>query len=327
MGESPGVLYNRQIPMGDDMRDVVIVGGGLSGLAAAYELERLGVAYTLIEVKARLGGSIISRRQGGFVLDGGACVFPAADRSFLDELGLRDALFTFQDGQAAAFRDGTQSLVDALARPLRGEILLRMAVSSLGRDGAAFGVCLENGLLLNARALIVAAPARYAAHMLHALQAEIGLRLLDYGYDTISRVSLGYRRDQITDPDRRLRDMGLPFYHEIEHPSRAPAGSVLVHVGVRFPLPQTTPPALIAAVQKQFDWPENPLVSWVTYWPEADPIPPHTPGFREQMAALKSLLPKRIALVGSDYDGVNLGQRVAAGRAAARQIAAELKTP
>ncbi|GIL12627.1 MAG: hypothetical protein BroJett038_13470 [Chloroflexota bacterium] len=306
------------------MRDVVIIGGGLSGLAAAHELERLNITYTLIEVKARLGGSIISRRQNGFVLDGGACVFPAGNWSFLDDLGLREAQFTFQDGRLAAFQNGTQSLVDALARPLRGEILLRMAVSSLGVDGAFFGVCLENGLLLNTRALIVAVPARYAEHMFRALQPEVSLRLLDYDYDTITRVSLGCRREQIGAPGRRLWDMGLPFYYEIEHSCRAPAGCVLVHAGVRFALPQTTPQAVIAALQTQLDWPDNPLVSWVTYWPEADPLPPHTPGFRDRMAALRRLLPERVALVGSDYDGLGLNERVAAGRSAARQIAAGL---
>ena len=36
------------------MRDVVVIGGGLSGLAACYELERCGAAYTVIEVKAAL---------------------------------------------------------------------------------------------------------------------------------------------------------------------------------------------------------------------------------------------------------------------------------
>ena len=35
------------------MRDVVVIGGGLSGLAACYELEKCGAAYTVIEVKRR----------------------------------------------------------------------------------------------------------------------------------------------------------------------------------------------------------------------------------------------------------------------------------
>lgn len=48
------------------MRDVVIIGGGLSGLAAAYELEKHNVDYTLIEVKRELGGSIRTLKKDDF---------------------------------------------------------------------------------------------------------------------------------------------------------------------------------------------------------------------------------------------------------------------
>lgn len=307
---------------------VIVVGGGLAGLAAAHELERLKLAYTLIEVKGRLGGSIISRQQDGFVLDGGAMAFPrAADWSFLADIGLSDeALFTFSGGRRAAFRDGTQTVIDALARPLTGEILRRMAVSSVGRAENHFALCLENGLLLDARAVIVAAPARYAGHLFRTLQPQVSLRLLDYGYDTITRVSLGCRREDIDKLGRRLWDMGLPFYYEVEHPSRVPPGGALVHVGVRFPLPRATPDEIIAALRTQFGWSRPPLTSWVTYWPEADPLPPHMRGFRRDMAALMRLLPEGVALAGSDYNGLGLAERIAGGRQAARRAAAWLET-
>lgn len=308
------------------MRDVIIIGGGLSGLAAANELERRGVPYTLIEVKARLGGSLSSQRQAGFVLDGGALAFPAADDwSWLPELGLADALFTLPGGSRVAFQDGAQTVIDALARPLTGDMMRRMAVSSLGRQGDHFAVCLENGLLLTARALIVAAPARYVEHMFRTLQPDVSLRLLDYAYDTITRVSLGYRRADISDVGRRVWDMALPVYHEIEHPSRVPSGGVLLHLGVRYPLPRTTPETLIAALQTELGWPPMPLAAGVTYWPEADPLPPRLPGFADTMAALRRLLPDGVALVGSDYNGLGLDARIAAGRAAGQQTAAFLR--
>ncbi|MBI5668919.1 MAG: FAD-dependent oxidoreductase [Chloroflexi bacterium] len=307
------------------MRDVIIIGGGLSGLAAAVELDNLRIAYTLVEVKARLGGSISSRQQDGFIMDGGASVFPAAaDWSFLPELGLNDALFEL-DSRRVAFKDGTQALTDALVRRLKGDLMLRMAVSSLGRSGESYAVCLENGLMLTARTLIVAAPARYAGHMFRTLQPDISLRLWDYGYDTITRVSLGFRRADVPLIERRIWDMGLPFFYELEHPSRVPPESTLFHIGVRYPLPRTTPEALIATLQTELEWPKPPLVSWVTYWPEADPIPPHTAAFREDMAALMRLLPDGMALIGSDYNGLGLGERFAAGVAAARQMAAFLR--
>jgi hypothetical protein len=127
--------------------DVIILGGGLTGLAAAWELERLGVDYALIEVKRRLGGSIYTERRDGFVLDGGAFISEKyGEWGFLAELGLGDSLIhmgVYRDGELVAFRHGTQSLVDALATKITHPIYYRMAGSSIGMiEGGRCGVCL-----------------------------------------------------------------------------------------------------------------------------------------------------------------------------------------
>ena len=44
---------------------VIIIGGGLSGLYAAYLLEQKGIDYLLLEARARLGGRILSSKQMG----------------------------------------------------------------------------------------------------------------------------------------------------------------------------------------------------------------------------------------------------------------------
>ena len=41
--------------------DIVIIGGGISGLHTAYQLEKLGLSYVLVEARERLGGRILSR--------------------------------------------------------------------------------------------------------------------------------------------------------------------------------------------------------------------------------------------------------------------------
>jgi len=53
------------------MTGVVIVGGGIAGLAAAYELTRRGVPFVLLEAGARLGGVVLSEPVDGYVLDAG----------------------------------------------------------------------------------------------------------------------------------------------------------------------------------------------------------------------------------------------------------------
>src|SRR5580704_18477831 len=51
--------------------DVVIVGGGIAGLATAYELHRRGVSFTLLERGRRPGGVIFSEEVDGFTIDAG----------------------------------------------------------------------------------------------------------------------------------------------------------------------------------------------------------------------------------------------------------------
>jgi oxygen-dependent protoporphyrinogen oxidase len=50
---------------------VAIVGGGISGLAAAYELTRLGVSFVLIERAPQCGGVVVTERIGGYTIDAG----------------------------------------------------------------------------------------------------------------------------------------------------------------------------------------------------------------------------------------------------------------
>ena len=50
---------------------VVIVGGGMSGLAAAYELARQNVPFVLLEASPTPGGVVKTERIDGFVIDAG----------------------------------------------------------------------------------------------------------------------------------------------------------------------------------------------------------------------------------------------------------------
>ncbi|HVZ22917.1 MAG TPA: protoporphyrinogen oxidase [Vicinamibacterales bacterium] len=51
--------------------DVVIVGGGIAGLSAAFELQKRGRSFVVLERAARTGGVIVSEQVGDFVIDGG----------------------------------------------------------------------------------------------------------------------------------------------------------------------------------------------------------------------------------------------------------------
>jgi len=51
--------------------DVAIVGGGIAGLATAYELHRHGISFLVLERAPRAGGVVLSEEIDGFVIDAG----------------------------------------------------------------------------------------------------------------------------------------------------------------------------------------------------------------------------------------------------------------
>ena len=73
------------------MPDVVVVGSGIAGLAAAYELSRQGVTCVVLERATRPGGVILSEEVDGFTIDGGPdslLVQKPAGIALCEELGL-----------------------------------------------------------------------------------------------------------------------------------------------------------------------------------------------------------------------------------------------
>jgi len=52
-------------------RPIAIVGGGIAGLSAAWELQKRGVPWVLLEAGPRVGGVIRTEEKDGFLLEGG----------------------------------------------------------------------------------------------------------------------------------------------------------------------------------------------------------------------------------------------------------------
>jgi protoporphyrinogen/coproporphyrinogen III oxidase len=77
--------------------DVAIIGGGIAGLATAYELSRRRRSFVVLEQAARAGGVIVSEEVGGFTLDGGPdslLIQKPAAIALCEELGLGGRLVT-----------------------------------------------------------------------------------------------------------------------------------------------------------------------------------------------------------------------------------------
>ncbi len=108
------------------MRRIAIVGGGVSGLAAAYYLSRRGIPCKLFESRSRLGGLVRTDRAHGCLVEGGPDSWLAEKRwmrDFVEELGLgrqvigsndkRRRTFVARKGRLVAMPDSMRMLAPA----------------------------------------------------------------------------------------------------------------------------------------------------------------------------------------------------------------------
>ncbi|MGI8939249.1 MAG: flavin monoamine oxidase family protein [Iamia sp.] len=95
--------------MADPVLDVVVVGAGLAGLAAARDLRRAGRSAAVVEARDRVGGRVVNHRfaDGTEVEIGGQWVGPTQDRvlALSAEVGA-DTFPTYDTGDLLTVRDG-----------------------------------------------------------------------------------------------------------------------------------------------------------------------------------------------------------------------------
>ena len=110
---------------------VAIIGGGISGLSAAYYLARAGAISTILESRPRLGGVIQTERVEGCTIEAGPDSFLSAKPAALEllrELGLGDEVIGSNDhlrvtcvrrgGRLVPLPDGLMMMVPTKIMPL-----------------------------------------------------------------------------------------------------------------------------------------------------------------------------------------------------------------
>jgi len=211
---------------------IAVVGAGISGLAAAWEVTRGGGEPVVLESERHAGGVIVTERRDGFVVEGGPDGFLAAEPELqhlatevgiagrlVDQVARGSFLWTGQrleplpEGRAAAllgitgiaqeelhkgfrsFTSGMGDIIEALVARL-GPAVQHRGVTGIAPSRSGYRITLASGELLEADGAILAVPASGAAPLLAGLGVS-GPALDEVVYHPSLTVSLAYREQQI----------------------------------------------------------------------------------------------------------------------------------
>lgn len=214
----------------------VVVGAGIAGLAAAWELVKGGWDVTLLESERRPGGMIATEYPDGFIVEGGPDGFLAGEPelpALAAELGIGDRvieqrargtsrwtgerLAPIDEGRAAAllgiearstevaagfrsFARGMAEPVAALAECLSGGLRYAQGVAGLIPDRRHWRIAITGGAAQEADAVVLAIPAYGAGRLLESAGVSGARELADVVYLPSVTVSLAYRETQVSQP-------------------------------------------------------------------------------------------------------------------------------
>ena len=342
------------------MSRVVVVGGGIAGLSAAWDLAQAGADVTVLESERRPGGVIVTERRDGFLVEGGPDGFLAAEPelpALAVELGIAGSVVTQQargtslwtgktfepleEGRAAellgietrapsltagfrSFAGGMAEPVAALAERLLNCLRFTQGVTGIATARAGWRVALTGGSAHEAEGLVLALPAYAAGRWLEQIGVTGARALADVAYAPSITVSLAYRADQIKGPLEGTGFVGGISLRACTYASSKFAGRAPDrHVLLRaFLAPADGEPAQLAHAELSaiLGIRGAPLWSRAFQWTRG------LPRYREHHAAHLADVRERLArlapltICGAGYDGAGVSSCVRSGRQAAAEM-------
>ena len=173
--------------------EVIIIGGGIAGLTAAYTLKKQGLKPLILESNNRLGGRIYTKSNSSQLFELGATwVFQDEFlKQLIEELGLDlypqylkgDALVKYDPSMEIQrsptdslmngaiyhkVKGGTGAIIQALADQLDADrILLNKKVVALVYQNEGITLTLDDGSIIKGAKVIITAPPKAIAHQIN----------------------------------------------------------------------------------------------------------------------------------------------------------------
>jgi renalase len=162
--------------------DILIIGAGLSGLAAASKLKSMGLSPIIVDKGRGVGGRLANRRFDGAVFDHGAQFMTVRDDRFrktvqtwIKEGIVSEWYRSYPGGSGENPRYRGNPAMTAIAKELAKEQELRLGamVTSIEEAAESWKVTLENENVIIAKSVIMTPPVPQTLALLHGGKVSI----------------------------------------------------------------------------------------------------------------------------------------------------------
>jgi protoporphyrinogen/coproporphyrinogen III oxidase len=251
-----------------------------------------------------------------------------------DTSGARWSLFQ-------SFKNGMATLPEALAARLGGSIRKGADVIAMSRNGDAWTLALVGGKSIDADAVICAAPAYAAAHIVSALAPAASKMLGEISYASAATVNLTFREADFDGPPRAFgfvvpaiehRRIIAGSFSSFKFEGRAPAGAILARAFVGGEMSREmmslSDDEIVAAVRDEFrallGVSAAPGFAEVRRWP--DSMPQYEVGHLARVVQIETAVAEipSFAIAGAAYRGVGIPDCIRSGESAADATFAKL---
>jgi renalase len=179
--------------------DLLVLGSGIAGLAAARLAEDDGKSVLVIDKGRRLGGRVSTRRQDSFVFNHGAQFVTAKGTEFTSLLAKAKTAGNIKDWQISddkIVQIGTPSMRD-LPQFMATGLMIRQQteITKIAHHRGHIGFFDKDGLVATGRQAIITAPAAQTGKLLADLYPDLAATAGLASYDPCWTIMLGLEDD------------------------------------------------------------------------------------------------------------------------------------